>query len=503
MQVLHEDKDRKIIPRWRSFHRELITGELKPLKQLEEPIKLPKEFLDEKIESWRENKTLTHATDLVSSALVLGHESEVIDAAKFILSKPQKGNEISHIIAKRALGIEVENDDINISPEILDIKQDRKKIHELKMRLQEEPRNVFILNDIALLYESLGFQEQSERAINMALQIVPDCRFILRSAARLHIHHENGRMAHRLLWSNKRTLYDPWLLSAEIAVASAIGKTSRFVKDARLMIESNDFQPFHISELASAIATLEFEAGKVKRARKYFEQSLVIPTENAVAQASWALRMDANLGIQVNSQAKAPISHEALAWEYNRNTKWDEAVSEAYKWLMDQPFSSRPAILGSYVLALAKQDYEKSMEMAYSGLIANPNDFTLINNYAFAAVKADHLDEAKREFSRIDQTSLSMKDKIVWLATSGLIKYRERLPEEGHQLYMQSIELAKNEPKLACMALFNFTLEEIRINSSESEEYRKKTIESISLSPFADLKFLIKRLEKQKSSVST
>jgi tetratricopeptide (TPR) repeat protein len=359
------------------------------------------------------------------------------------------------------------------------------------------------LNDIALLYESLGFYEQSEKAINRALQIVPDCRYILRSAARLHIHHENGRMAHRLLWSNERTLYDPWLLSAEIAVASAIGKTSRFVKAARLMIESNEFQPFHISELASAIATLEFEAGNVKRARKYFEQSLLTPTENAVAQVSWALRMDANLGIRGNPQVKAPVSHEALAWEYNRNAKWDETVSEAYQWLMDQSFSSRPAILGSYVLAVAKQDYEKSMEIAYLGLIANPNDFTLINNYAFAAVQANHLDKAKREFYRIDQTTLSTKNKIVWLATSGLIKYREGLPKEGNQLYIQSIELAKNESKLACMALFNFALEEIRINSNESEEYRKKAIESISLSPFADLKLLIKRLEKQKSSVST
>lgn len=503
MQVIHEDKDRKIIPRWRSFHRELITGELKPLKQLEEPITLPKEFLDEKIESWRENKTLTHATDLVSSALVLGHESEVIEAAKFILSKPQKGNEVSHTIAKRALGIEVENDDIELCPEVLDIKQNRKKIHDLKIQLQDEPRNVFILNDIALLYESLGFYEQSEKAINIALQIVPDCRFILRSAARLHIHHENGRMAHRLLWSNKRTLYDPWLLSAEIAVASAIGKTSKYVKAARLITESNEFQPFHISELASAIATLEFEAGKVKRARKYFEQSLLIPTENAVAQASWALRMDANLGIRVASQVQAPVSHEALAWEYNRRAMWDESVKEAYKWLMDQSFSSRPAILGSYVLAVAKEDYEKSMEIAHLGLIANPNDFTLINNYAFAAAQANYLDEAKREFSKIDQTTLPEKNKIVWLATSGLIKYREGLQKEGHQLYIQSIELAKNDPKLACMALFNFALEEIRINSNESEEYRKKAIESISLSPFADLKFLIKRLKKRKTSVST
>jgi Flp pilus assembly protein TadD len=498
MQVLHEDKDRKVIPRWRSFRRELITGELKPLTPLEKPIKLPLEFLDEKFNSWKENKTVTHATDLVSSAIVLGRESEVADIAKFILSKPQKGNEVAHIIAKHALGIETKHDDIDHCTEILDVEKGRQAIRDLKIQLQDEPKNIFIWNDIALLYESLGFQKQSEKAISVALQISPKNRYILRSAARLHIHHENGRRAHELLRRNESTPYDPWLLSAEIAVASVIRRTSRFVKTARLMLESNNFQPFHTSELASAVATLEFEAGNIKKARKLFEQSLRIPTENAVAQVFWALRMDRTLGVQPNSLKQGPISHEALAWQYNQNAKWDDTVTEAYKWLMDQPFSSRPAILGSYVLAVIKQDYRKSLEMTCRGLIANPDDFTLINNYAYAATLANDLKNAKNKFSKIDQATLDKRNKIVWLATSGLINYREELPEQGRQLYLQSMELAKaeGEAKLACMALANFAAEEIRINSNESEQIRKQALDTIEQSPFADLKPLLNRLKK-------
>lgn len=498
MQVLHEDKERKVIPRWRSFHRQLIAGEMKPLRQLEKPIKLSRVFLDEKLDSWNENKTLTHATDLVSAAIVLGCEAEVLDAAKFILSQPQKRNEVAHIIAKRALGIETKCNDLQLRPEVLDVDRNRQKIHNLKVRLYEEPRNVFLWSDLALIYESLGFYNQSEKAMNIALGLSPENRYILRPAARLNIHHENGRLAHRLLWSNQRIKYDPWLLSAEIAVASAIGKTSRFVKTARLMLESNKFTHFHSSELASAIATLEFEAGNSKRARKFFEQSLIAPTENSVAQVAWARRMDSNLRIKTDSLNKGPVSHEALAWEYNRKAKWDETVIEAYNWLMDQPFSSRPAILGSYVLSVAKQDYKKSAEIAKLGLIANPNDFTLINNYTFAAAHTDEFEEAKKEFTRVDQDKLSKEDRIVWLATSGLIKYREGQYEDGRQLYHRSLELAKSESenKLYCQALINFALEEIRIKSSDSEKYRKQALDNIQHLPFTDLRPLIARLKK-------
>ncbi len=496
MQVLHEDKERKIIPRWRSFHRQLVMGEFKPLIQLEEPIKFPSEFLDEKLNSWKKNKTITHATDLVSSAIVLGRESEVADVAKFILSKSRRGNEVARIVAKYALGIKDKDDDVDLRPEKLDVEKNRQTVHKLKIKLQEEPRNIFLCNDIALLYESLGFQDQAEKAINVALQISPENRYILRSAARLHLHHEHGHLAHKLLWKNKRTIYDPWLLSAEIAVASAIKKTSRFVKTAKLMLESNKFSPFHVSELASALATLELEAGNIKRARKFFEQSLLTPTENAVAQASWAQRMDTNLRILSGTQINNPVSHEALAWENNQKGKWDETINEAFKWLIDQPFSSRPAILGAYVLAVAKQNYKKSVEIAQIGLIANPNDFTLINNYSYAAAQAGWLEKAKMKFSRIDESSLTKRERIVWLATSGLIKYREGQSEKGRQLYLRSLALAETEAdsKLYCLALVNFALEELRIKSSDSETYRKQALDKVEHSPFFDLRLYLKQL---------
>src|SRR5207249_126382 len=86
---------------------------------------------------------------------------------------------------------------------------------------------------------------------------------------------------------------DPWLVAAEVAVSPLAGRTSRLIKHGRRLLESHQFEPIAVSELASAIGTEDLAAGSVRRARQLFGSSLNDPTENAVAQAEWASRHDA------------------------------------------------------------------------------------------------------------------------------------------------------------------------------------------------------------------
>ena len=65
-----------------------------------------------------------------------------------------------------------------------------------------------------------------------------------------------------LLRKNSRTSYDPWLMAAEIAAAAVAEKTPRFAKIGGLFLVTSDVGPFHTSELASALASLEMNAGK-------------------------------------------------------------------------------------------------------------------------------------------------------------------------------------------------------------------------------------------------
>src|SRR5437870_228380 len=110
--------------------------------------------------------------------------------------------------------------------------------------------------------------------MDTALALAPENRFILRSAARLYLHIGEGRRAHRILLEADALLHDPWILSAEVAIAAVMGKSSKHIKRARKILEAERFKPIHLSELASAIGTVEARAGNRKRSRQFVERSL-------------------------------------------------------------------------------------------------------------------------------------------------------------------------------------------------------------------------------------
>jgi hypothetical protein len=61
-----------------------------------------------------------------------------------------------------------------------------------------------------------------------ALQLAPQNRHVLRSAARLFLHVGDPECAHDLVARNDATKNDPWLIAAEIAIAYLLIAPSRF-----------------------------------------------------------------------------------------------------------------------------------------------------------------------------------------------------------------------------------------------------------------------------------
>src|SRR5204862_4048436 len=189
--------------------------------------------------------------------------------------------------------------------------------------------------------------------------------------------------AHELLRRMPVTREDPWLLASEIAAADLNGKTSRLVKRGREMLASANYAPFHLAELATAIGSLELKAGNAKAARKLFQKALRQPTENSLAQIEWA--SERLSGIRINPQQfSIPYSHEARALYSHSAADWKRAVAESIKWLADEPFSTRPAVLGSFIAAEHLEDFSLAAKICNDGLIATPSDGTLLNNLAFA-----------------------------------------------------------------------------------------------------------------------
>ncbi len=500
MAVYVEDMDRKVIPRWRTFLVTLCMNELTPLESTQKPHVFDVTELLKKKTEWEDHRTFSYAADLVGCGVALGQSSELREAAEFLLNKSRSHEEAVRTIARRALDI----DDIAIGHPILSQSVDRPQLENEvrigKTLISTQPRNVFPWVDLARAYETLGIPLKATKAMETALALAPNNRFVIRSAATLYVHQNKYERAHDILRKRAITREDPWLLAAEIAVASTAGRISRNVRRSRQMVSSRKFSFAHLSELSSALATLELEAGSTSKARRYFKDSLQNPTENAVAQACWASRNRLTIDECEQIITTGPNSHEALAWDYCQQSKWQSSLEESRNWLFDQPFSSRPAILSSYLTAVVMADYHSSASLAQFGLMANPQDFALLNNYAFALAQCTEVAKAQQIFSKIDEHELSDSDRIVWLATSALLHYGLGQPREGRKLYLDSIELAKKigDHKRRSQAFLFFALEELRARTKDAESFRKRGLELTKDLHFSDLLPLISRVQDYK-----
>ncbi|WP_420971607.1 hypothetical protein [Bradyrhizobium sp. B120] len=198
------------------------------------------------------------------------------------------------------------------------------------------------------------------------------------------------------------------------------------------------------------------------------------PTENAVAQAHWASRRDSSIDVHADV---TPNTFEALAFEQQLAGNWSGTLDAVTKWLDIEPFSVRPAVMGSFVAVAHRGDGKAGEEFAKRGLIANKGDAMLHNNLAVSLAIQGKLAEASAELETV-KFRHGAAEEAVNLATRGLIQMRAGAVHEGSHLYGQAIELAlklKN-PILWCRAAAFFLHECARFDKSEIEEMAGKVM---------------------------
>ena len=460
MAGFSEDKDRNVIPRWRSFGdimERLELSSVAPPRTHQSPLL---DFLDQKIIDWRKHQTVGHASDLVGAALTLGREQEAIGAAQFLLRDRLNVSHWARELAEKALGIPKNVEKPTRNPVEVEKSTLHEQVRALRHLLYIEPQDPITWVELSRVYAILGLDSKAKRSMTVGLQLANNNRFVLRSASRLWVHLDDPERAHHILIRADRTRHDPWLLAAEIAVGSIDGRKPRLVKIARRMLLDGKFPKGHISELASAVATLELNSGRVKKSKKLFRLSLEDPTENSVAQAAWASRN--HNALRLNDQyLELPNAFEAKSWSHYHKSEWNEAVEQCKLWHFDQPFSSRPNALGSCLAAVALEDYETSKWFANRGLMANPADFILLNNLAFALINLDDTEEAIKTLSMVDPSKLSNRELVVFKATQGLLEFRTGNVKCGRQFYSDARSMARKIPNqvgiqlLALAAVFH------------------------------------------------
>lgn len=464
------DKDRRVIPRWRTFEntlslRELESSTVRPAHHREGA-----DLLAPKMADWLKFRTVGHAADAVGAAIVLGRGVDVHDAAQFLLAEERGVSPWVKELAERVLNAP---DDVAFLPVATDIATLKDRIRIYRHLLRTAAWDPITWVDLSHAYAGLGLARQAERSMTVGLQLGANNRFVLRSASRLWVHLDDPERAHDILQKAERTPYDPWLLAAEIAIGSIDRGKPMFVKAARQMLAEGRVAPLHISELAAAVATLELSSGSVKKSRRLFVRALEQPTENTIAQAAWAARQNQAIPL-AEEYLTRPNTFEARSWSFYTQGRWKEVLKECQQWQYDQPFSSRPCGQGSYVAAVVLEDFEASQRFAQHGLIANPKDFTLLNNLAFAQINRGDLEGARKTLAGIGRLQLPDQDRAVLHATRGLWEYRGGDPERGRQLYLTARSEARktgNQDGGMRLALASFfqAVEEGRRNSRYCE----------------------------------
>lgn len=463
MTAIDLNRARKVIPRWHSLAASAKQGEIgstqagevRSLVRDEER----EESLAEHLKHWTDNRSLPFAEDFVSAAVILGATDEAREAAEVVLAAPGASS-LATTVAQRLLAPEtVALDRDDFDPFNVDAL--RRQVASLKGRLHEDPRAALTWAEIARAYAALGQSAKASSAMEIGLAMAPNNRFLLRSAARLSVHLGEPDRAHRLLASADRLRFDPWLLSAEIAIAPLAGRRSRNHGHARRVLDSGRFLAHSTSELASALGTEALAAGDRRDVRRLLNASLVDPTENAVAQAEWVSRQEQSFEFD-RSWLGVEDSYEARAHVFAREREEPQALENAGAWLRDQPFAQEPAVFGSYRGALS-QDYETSIRFARAGLQANPTDYMLRNNLVFALASSGHLAEARQELELLDEHTVSRQLDGEWGltvdATKGLVAFREGNIAVGRAAYVRVIQDA-TDPSLQALATILWAREE-------------------------------------------
>jgi hypothetical protein len=307
----------------------------------------------------------------------------------------------------------------------------------LKKKLSFNPRLALTWCDLSLAYCTVGNVEKARHAMDIAQRLAPTNKFITRSAARFHIHIEEPDRAHHVLLKHPDLKSDPWLLSAEIATAAVAEKTSRFLKFAQRSVVEDRWSPELSTELAAAVGTEELCSGSNKAARNAFNKSLIAPTDNSLAQATFVAR--GTTGIEL--ERAAPLQHAFEAEVYRAWSAGDlrQALDGCQLWLGDEPFSSGPAVLGSYLAMVGLGDTAEADALASRGLTANPKDVVLLNNRVVVLAEQDEESQAIQLFNSIDFERAEPRHRPLLTATAGLLFCRYDSFELGARLYESAI----------------------------------------------------------------
>lgn len=466
MTARAHDGRRGLVPRWRYTAHMPLTAEHCGDPSHRVAFGGAEASLTRALDLWHRDHGVLSAIEVISCACAAGQPQSATEAAIFLHRQrrrlPETLSGTAEWIRSGAMRTTSRLPTLGRDPDA-NRNEAGKVIAYARGRLREAPRNPKHWLDLALAYAVLNHTRQAERAMISALSLAPDHRIVLRTHARLLVHLNRVEEAHVLLRRHPRTPTDPWLMSSEISLAQMLERPSAFGARAAGLVLRYEYGPEHITELATAAAFLEDAAGGHRRARKLYDIALIHPTDNVLAHIQY--HAQANRGLVVRAdQLTNPHAMEARAWRAWSEERWDAALDEALAWQLDEPFSSRPAIMSSCIAGGILARGELGIRCATEGLRCNPDDQLLRNNLVVSYARANDFAAAAREFRKIRPPLQVGYHSSTYEATSGLIAFGEGDQIAGRARYEKAMQTTV--PEMRAFAAMNWLETEWTFNPS-------------------------------------
>lgn len=458
----NKKKHRTLIPRWRLFAVTTQLGELNSVRDAVRP-QLPSSGLDELVSEFGAHQTLWHAFDLLSAAFAAGQPEAAHAAAEFILARRDEAAEPVIDLALTVVG--------HPARAKVEATEWKDRVRYNRRSLVEHAADSTRWADLGLAHTILGNRQNAIRSLTVATQLAPRNRFVVRAAVRCFMHWGEPDRAQAALRIALEGNNDPWLLAADIATTVARRRRPRNVNVAKLVAEDRSIHFHHVSELATAIASLEVESGSARRAKPFLRIGMEDPTENSVAQLEWIITERNIDAPSIEHVESVPLLFEAKARDRYADGDWRQALYYATKWLNDQPFSSRPADMAAYAAALL-QEYDVAVGFLEKAMRSNPGEPMMINNLAYFQIMANRVGDALQTFARLDGLELTEDIKLVTQATKGLLCIRTGDIDQGRHLYRRTLDQswAKKKRELRVLAMLNLAREERRLTNIDEAQ---------------------------------
>lgn len=446
-----DNQVRSLVPRWRRSGGILHRWELRSSPLGEKPRGRDNPVHD-LVKKWLEAPGIHTALEAVQAALVFGDTVAAFGPSEYLLRSDSGATDAVKSIARAVryppfIGASAAGSMPAAGSGLGNLIN--ADIRALKLRVRDAPRDCLSWSDLALLYATIGQTKKAERAMEAGIASANGNRLVIRAACRLWLHLQKKNESLALIRRQELVRSDPWLLSAELAIATALGRTPRFVKEAKAVLGSLGDFPGFITELAGAVGQVELASGSsFKNAKKHLKQSLVAPNENTIAQAVWLQRQNSKAVTLPNNLLSRPGTFEANTMHAVEHGRWDIAQKFVSQWASDEPFSVRPFQMGSFLGLTVNEDLQFATEITRAGLTANPTDLMMRNNLVVAEALQGNLKAAHELLSHIPRSLDDVRLNCIVTATRGLVEFCAGNPDQGRSYYLTALHGMLSHPQL-------------------------------------------------------